>query len=45
MILPPMPVLDDKSIQEEVRKAFVALAIQLTTEIEAIKKRLDDHGI
>lgn len=37
MIIAPMPVLKDKDDQEEVRKAFVNLALQLNKELDKIK--------
>lgn len=45
MIIPPMPTLDDKATQEEVRKALVNIAFQLNKELDAIRARLDAHGI
>ena len=45
MIIPSLPVLEDKATQEEVRKALVSLAMQLNKELDAIRVRLDAHGI
>lgn len=41
MIIPQLPVLDDKKAQEEVRKALLNLALQLNEELDAIRVRLD----
>lgn len=40
MIIPPMPVFDDKNAEEEVRKAFVNLALQLNKELESIRAEI-----
>jgi hypothetical protein len=37
MIIPPMPDLVDKSIQEEVRKAFIKLTNDVNAELEVIR--------
>lgn len=41
MIVPQLPVLEDKKAQEEIRKAILDLARQLNDEINAINARLD----
>jgi len=40
MIQAPMPSIEDKKIQEEVRKALLNLAAQLNAELDAIRAKL-----
>ena len=42
MIQAPMPSIEDKKIQEEVRKALLNLAAQLNAELDAIRAKLPE---
>jgi hypothetical protein len=41
MINPPMPDLVDKSIQEEVRKAFIKLTADVNAELDALRAQIN----
>jgi hypothetical protein len=40
MINPPIPDIVDKSIQEEVRKAFIKLTADVNTELETLRAQV-----
>jgi hypothetical protein len=40
MINPPMPDIVDKSIQEEVRKAFVKLTNDVNAELDVLRAQI-----
>lgn len=41
MIIPTLPVIEDRKTQESVRKALLEIARQLNAELDAIRERLD----
>lgn len=41
MIIPSLPVIEDRKTQEAVRKALLEIARQLNAELDAIRERLD----